>query len=430
MVTLSAIDQVHAREVLDSRGNPTVEVQVVLQDGSTGRAIVPSGASKGALEALEVRDGDPSRYRGLGVLTAVRNVNETIADAVVGLSALDQQLVDSAMIELDGTPNKSKLGANAILGVSLATAHAAAQHLGLPLFRYVGGLPGRTLPVPLMNILNGGAHAPEGPDFQEFMIVPSGAPSFREALRMGSEVYHALRALLRERGLSTGLGDEGGFAPRLARNEDAVELILAAIERAGYRPGQDVFLALDVAATELYHDGTYVLEREGRRLSADELIGLYEEWVQRYPLISIEDGLAEDDWDGWRRLTQRLGGRLQLVGDDLFVTNVARLDRGIHEGVANAILVKPNQIGTLSETIAAVERAARAGYAAILSHRSGETEDTTIAHLAVGLNTGQIKTGAPARTDRVAKYNELLRIEEELGDEARFPQREAFAPRR
>jgi enolase len=430
VVTLSAIDQVHAREVLDSRGNPTVEVQVVLQDGSTGRAIVPSGASKGALEALEVRDGDPSRYRGLGVLTAVRNVNETIADAVVGLSALDQQLVDSAMIELDGTPNKSKLGANAVLGVSLATAHAAAQHLGLPLFRYVGGLPGRTLPVPLMNILNGGAHAPEGPDFQEFMIVPSGAPSFREALRMGSEVYHALRALLRERGLSTGLGDEGGFAPRLARNEDAIELILAAIERAGYRPGQDVFLALDVAATELYRDGTYVLEREGRRLSADELIGLYEEWVQRYPLISIEDGLAEDDWDGWRRLTQRLGGRLQLVGDDLFVTNVARLDRGIHEGVANAILVKPNQIGTLSETIAAVERAARAGYAAILSHRSGETEDTTIAHLAVGLNTGQIKTGAPARTDRVAKYNELLRIEEELGEEARFPQREAFAPRR
>ncbi len=427
---MTTIDRVHAREILDSRGNPTVEVEVVLVDGTVGRAAVPSGASTGQHEALELRDRDAKRLNGLGVLNAVANVNERIAPALVGRSALDQTAIDSTMIELDGTPNKSNLGANAILGVSLATAWAAASYLDLPLYRYLGGPFARTLPVPLMNILNGGKHAADSTDLQEFMIAPAGAKTYREALRMGAEVFHALRRVLRKRGLSTGVGDEGGFAPSLPSNEAAVELILEAIDAAGYKPGQDVFLALDPAASELFQDGRYVLAKEGRSLLPAEMVEFYAQWVAKYPIVSIEDGLAEDDWEGWRLITERIGDRVQLVGDDLFVTNVARLRRGIDEGVANSILIKVNQIGTLTETLAAMETAFRAGYTAIVSHRSGETDDTTIAHLAVATNAGQIKTGAPSRGERVAKYNELLRIEEALGESALYPGVGVFPGRR
>ncbi len=414
------IASVRAREVLDSRGNPTLEVDVALDDGTVGRAAVPSGASTGAHEALELRDGDPARYGGKGVLRAVANVGEVIGPALVGRSPFDQEAIDRLLLELDGTPNKSRLGANAILGVSLAVAHAAAAARHLPLYQYLGGPDAHRLPLPLFNILNGGRHARGGVDFQEFMVAPIGASTFAEALRWGAEVYHALGRLLDERGLATGVGDEGGFAPALGRNEDALSLVLEAIERAGRRPGDEVALALDAAASELYRDGRYHLSREGRVLSSAELVALWQDWCSRYPIVSIEDGLAEDDWEGWRLLTQRLGQDVQLVGDDLFVTSVERLRRGIEAGAANAILVKPNQIGTLSETLEAVRLARQARYAAIISHRSGETEDTTIADLAVATGVGQIKTGAPARGERTAKYNRLLRIEEELGERARY----------
>ena len=414
------IASVRAREVLDSRGNPTLEVDVALDDGTVGRAAVPSGASTGAHEALELRDGDPARYGGKGVLRAVANVGEVIGPALVGRSPFDQEAIDRLLLELDGTPNKSRLGANAILGVSLAVAHAAAAARHLPLYQYLGGPDAHRLPLPLFNILNGGRHARGGVDFQEFMVAPIGASTFAEALRWGAEVYHALGRLLDERGLATGVGDEGGFAPALGRNEDALALVLEAIERAGRRPGDEVALALDAAASELYRDGRYHLSREGRVLSSAELVALWQDWCSRYPIVSIEDGLAEDDWEGWRLLTERLGQDVQLVGDDLFVTSVERLRRGIEAGAANAILVKPNQIGTLSETLEAVRLARQARYAAIISHRSGETEDTTIADLAVATGVGQIKTGAPARGERTAKYNRLLRIEEELGERARY----------
>jgi enolase len=416
------IESVHAREILDSRGNPTLEVEVALIDGATGRAAVPSGASTGSHEALELRDGDPSRYSGKGVLKAVENVNTKIAGAVLGMPAFDQPAVDRTMCALDGTPDKSSLGANAILGVSLAVARAAAASLGLPLYRYLGGPSARVLPVPMFNILNGGRHAADSTDFQEFMVMPVGAESFARALQMGSEVYHALKKVLGERKLSTNVGDEGGFAPSLAGNSDAVEVVLAAIEAAGYRPGEDVAIALDPAASEFYDDKAkqYVLAKEGKRLSSEELVSHWEDWCGRYPIVSIEDGLAEDDWSGWWQLCSRLGRETQLVGDDLFVTNTERLAKGIREGAANAILIKLNQIGTLSETLAAIEMAQRAGWAAIISHRSGETEDTTIADLAVATGTGQIKTGAPARSERVAKYNRLLRIEEDLGESAEY----------
>ncbi len=414
------IASVRAREVLDSRGNPTLEVEVALDDGSVGRAIVPSGASTGAHEALELRDGDPARYGGKGVLRAVANVHAVIGPALVGRSPFDQEAIDRLLLELDGTPNKSRLGANAVLGVSLAVAHAAAAARRLPLYQYLGGPDAHRLPLPLFNILNGGRHARGGVDFQEFMVAPIGAATFAEALRWGAEVYHALGRLLEERGLATGVGDEGGFAPALGRNEDALTLVLAAIERAGRRPGDEVALALDAAASELYRDGRYHLSREGKVLSSAEMVSLWEDWCARYPIVSIEDGLAEDDWDGWRQLTERLGRDVQLVGDDLFVTSVERLQRGIEAGAANAILVKPNQVGTLTETLAAVRTARQARYAAIVSHRSGETEDTTIADLAVATGVGQIKTGAPARGERTAKYNRLLRIEEELGERARY----------
>jgi len=414
------IASVRAREVLDSRGNPTLEVDVALDDGSVGRAIVPSGASTGAHEALELRDGDPARYGGKGVLRAVANVHAVIGPALVGRSPFDQEAIDRLLLELDGTPNKSRLGANAVLGVSLAVAHAAAAARRLPLYQYLGGPDAHRLPLPLFNILNGGRHARGGVDFQEFMVAPIGAATFAEALRWGAEVYHALGRLLEERGLATGVGDEGGFAPALGRNEDALTLVLAAIERAGRRPGDEVALALDAAASELYRDGRYHLSREGKVLSSAEMVSLWEDWCARYPIVSIEDGLAEDDWDGWRQLTERLGRDVQLVGDDLFVTSVERLQRGIEAGAANAILVKPNQVGTLTETLAAVRTARQARYAAIVSHRSGETEDTTIADLAVATGVGQIKTGAPARGERTAKYNRLLRIEEELGERARY----------
>ena len=423
---MTLIEDIVAREVLDSRGNPTVEVEIQLSGGAIGRAIVPSGASTGQYEALELRDGDKSRYGGKGVQRAVENVNITIAEALLGWDALDQTGIDLQMIGLDGTPNKSKLGANAILGVSLAVAHAAAEAVGLPLYRYIGGVSARTLPVPMMNILNGGKHAANSTDLQEFMIMPVGAPSFREALRWGAEVYHALKAVLKSRGYDTNVGDEGGYAPSLGSNAEAVEVILAAIEKAGYRPGQDIYLALDPAASELYKDGQYHLAREGRILSGDEMIDFYADWVEKYPIISIEDGLAEDDWEHWKKLRARLGDRVQIVGDDLLVTNVTRIERAIEEGSCNALLTKVNQIGSLTEAIAAVTTAQRAGWTAIISHRSGETEDTTIADLAVALNAGQIKTGAPARTDRVAKYNRLLRIEEELGDIAVYPGMKAF----
>jgi enolase len=423
---LSTIENVRGRQIVDSRGNPTVEVEVSLESGVVARAAVPSGASTGAHEAVELRDEDAKAYGGKGVLQAVTNVNGRIAGALRGHDVLQQAAIDETLLMMDGTPNKSGLGANAILGVSLACLRAAAEELEVPLYRYVGGINARTLPVPQLNILNGGRHAENSTDFQEFMVLPVGAPTFRDALRMGAEIYHQLRNVLRARGLSTGIGDEGGFAPSLPNNRAPLELILEAIQTAGYAPGTDVALALDVAATELYRDGSYVLEREGTSKSAAEMIELYESLVDAYPIVSIEDGLAEDDWDGWRLLTQRLGGRVQLVGDDLFVTNVERLRRGIQEEVANSILIKVNQIGTVSETLAAVGMALSAGLTAIMSHRSGETEDTTIADLAVGTNVGQIKAGAPARSERVAKYNQLLRIEEELGVAAAYAGRAAF----
>jgi enolase len=423
---VSTIQHVVGREVLDSRGNPTVEAEVLLDSGARGRAITPSGASTGIREAVELRDGG-DRYTGKGVRRAVANVSGEIADAVAGLDALDQRLVDSTMVDLDGTSDKRRLGANAVLAVSLATAKAAADELGLPLYRAVGGVNAHALPVPMLNVLNGGAHAKNSVDFQEFMVMPVGAASFAEALRWGSETYHALRSVLAERGLATAVGDEGGFAPDLAANEDAVTLLLEAIERAGRVPGDEIALALDPATSELWDDGTYVLAGEGRTLSPAEMVDYWVDLVDRYPIVSIEDGMAEEDWDGWVAHTKALGGRIQLVGDDVFVTNAEILERGIREGVANAVLVKLNQIGTLTETLETVAVADRSAYRAVISHRSGETEDTTIADLAVAVNAGQIKTGAPARSDRVAKYNQLLRIEEDLGESAAFPGRSALA---
>ena len=423
---MTAIASVHAREILDSRGNPTIEVDVELEDGAVGRAAVPSGASTGSHEAIELRDGDKSRFSGKGVLRAVANVNDTIAPAVEGMDAADQVALDRAMIELDGTPNKARLGANAILGVSLAAAHAAAADADEPLYRYLGGMRSRTLPLPQFNILNGGRHAVDSCDFQEFMVAPIGAPTFAEALRYGSEVFQALRAELHDRGLATGQGDEGGFAPTLSSNEAAIETVVRAIERAGYRPGVDVAVFIDPATSELVESGEeggpyrYRLAKEGRTLDSGELIDLWEDWVRRYPILSIEDGLAEDDWVGWKELTQRLGSRVQLVGDDIFVTNPERLARGLREQSANAILIKLNQIGTLTETLEVVETAFDAGWGAVVSHRSGETEDTTIADFVVGAGIRQIKSGAPSRSERVAKYNRLLRIEEELGATARY----------
>ncbi|GIW93732.1 MAG: enolase [Pirellulaceae bacterium] len=417
---MSIITSVHAREILDSRGNPTVEVEVVLNDGSFGRAAVPSGASTGSHEALELRDGDAHRYLGQGVTKAVENVNTRIAEAVIGLDALDQFGIDQAMCNLDGTANKKNLGANAILGVSLAVAKAAAQYTNQPLYRYLGGVTANILPAPLMNIVNGGKHADNGLDVQEFMIVPVDFSSFSEALRAGVEVFHHLKSVLKGKQLSTAVGDEGGFAPRLSNHNEALDLIVEAISRAGYEPGKQICLALDVAASELYDSKTATYRFESRQLSSSAMVELLAGWVERYPIISIEDGCSEDDWDGWKRLTETLGRRVQLVGDDLFVTNTNLLQQGIDKGVANSILIKVNQIGTLSETIAAVQLAARSGYTSIVSHRSGETEDATIADLAVALGTGQIKTGSASRSDRLAKYNQLLRIEEELGPAAQY----------
>ena len=425
---MSTIEKVHALEVLDSRGNPTVEAEVTLADGSVGRAIVPSGASTGEFEAVELRDGDAGRYQGKGVEKAVAHVNGEAREAVLGLDARSQRTVDAALVEADGTPNKGKLGANAILGVSLATARAAAASAGLPLYAYLGGPNAHTLPTPMMNILNGGVHADNNVDFQEFMIMPVGAPDFHTALRWSAEVYHTLKGVLKDAGLSTGVGDEGGFAPDLKTNAEPFEYLMKAVEKAGFKPGEDFVFAMDPATSELYDaaTGTYVLKGEGRTLTSAEMVDYWDKLVSSYPIISIEDGLAEEDWDGWRQLTERLGRRVQLVGDDLFVTNTARLSRGIELGAANALLVKVNQIGTLTETLEAMQTAQRARYATIVSHRSGETEDTTIADLAVATNAGQIKTGAPARSDRVAKYNQLLRIEEELGDAAEYAGRSAF----
>jgi enolase len=424
----SLIEVVHGREVLDSRGNPTVEVEVHLTGGAIGRSAVPSGASTGAYEAVELRDGDPSRFGGKGVLKAVDHVNNEIAEVVVGMDAFDQSGIDQLMCEIDGTPNKGRLGANALLGVSLAVARAAADDAGLPLYRYLGGPNARTLPVPMMNILNGGKHA-EGSsvDMQEFMVMPVGASSFSEGLRWGTEVFHALKKVLSERGLSTHVGDEGGYAPSLGSNEEAVQVVLTAIERAGYTAGEDLVIALDPAASELFDNGTYHLKGEGRALSGEEMAAFWAEWAGKYPIRSIEDGLAEDDWATWQHLTAEIGESVQLVGDDLFVTNTERLQRGIDEKAGNAILVKLNQIGTLTETLDAIDLAHRAGFRSIVSHRSGETADTFIADLAVATNAGQIKTGAPSRVDRVAKYNQLLRIEEELADSARYPGKMAFA---
>ncbi|GAC1429338.1 MAG: phosphopyruvate hydratase [Ktedonobacteraceae bacterium] len=424
---LTTIEAVTAHEILDSRGNPTVQVEVLLIGGATGVASVPSGASTGAHEAVELRDGDKKRFGGKGVLNAVNNVNESISDSIIGLDALDQSTIDEVMISQDGTPNKAKFGANAILGVSLAVAKAAANAQGQPLYRYLGGVSARTLPVPMMNILNGGKHADNSTDMQEYMVLPVGASSFREGLRMGAEVYQGLKKVLHDRKQNTNVGDEGGFAPSLSSNREALEVIVAAIETAGYKPGVDIFLGMDPAATEFYQNGKYVLAREGRTLTSSEMIDLYEQWIGEYPIITIEDGLAEDDWDGWKQLRSRLGNRIQLVGDDLFVTNTQRLKRGILEHSANSILIKLNQIGTLTETMEAIEMAKRASYSAVVSHRSGETEDTTIADLVVATNAGQIKTGAPARSERVAKYNRLLVIENELGDEtARYAGFNAF----
>jgi len=423
---MTSIEEITAREILDSRGNPTVEVEILLECGVMGRAAVPSGASTGVHEAVELRDGDAGRYGGKGVLKAVENVNDLIAEELWGLDALDQVALDEYLIELDGTTNKGRFGANAILGVSLATAKAAAQALGLPLYRYIGGVAARTLPVPMMNILNGGKHAVDGPDLQEFMAMPLGAPSFAEALRWGAETYHALKKVLKSKGLNTGVGDEGGFAPSLRSNEEAVELIIEAIQQAGYEPGQDIYVALDPAASEVFEEGKYVLKKEGRTLSSEEMVDFYEAWVNKYPIISIEDGLAEDDWDGFVLMQKRLGDRIQIMGDDLLVTNVERLKIGIERKAANSILIKLNQIGTLTETLAAIEMAKRANWTAVVSHRSGETEDTTIADLVVAVNAGQIKTGAPCRSERVAKFNQLLRIEEELGDAAVYAGMGAF----
>ncbi|MGH2753554.1 MAG: phosphopyruvate hydratase [Actinomycetota bacterium] len=422
---MSEIVFIRGREILDSRGNPTIEVDVALDSGATGRAGVPSGASTGAGEALELRDGG-SRYRGRGVRNAVDNINAEIAPLVLGYDALDQRLIDTVLRDLDGTDDKSKLGANAILGVSLAVAHAAAAELGIALFRYLGGPDAHVLPVPLLNVLNGGAHADNSVDLQEFMLVPLGAGSFAEALEWGSNTYHALARILEERGLSTGVGDEGGFAPDLGANSEAAELLVASIEAAGYDPGVDIALALDPATSEIYEDGSYVLASEDRKLTSEEMVAFWEEWLDRYPIVSIEDGMAENDWDGWKHLTDAVGSRVQLVGDDLFVTNPDVLSRGIREGAANSILVKPNQIGSLSETLECVRIAQRAAFTTVISHRSGETEDATIADIAVGTNAGQIKTGAPARGERTAKYNQLLRIEDTLGDAARYPGRLAF----
>jgi len=421
------VETIQAREILDSRGNPTLEVTVLLTGGAQGVAAVPSGASTGVHEAVELRDGDKSRYGGKGVLNAVRHVNETLREALVGRDAFEQVQLDELMIALDGTVNKGRLGANAILGASLALAKAAANANGQPLYRYLGGVSARTLPVPMLNILNGGKHADNSTDMQEYMVLPVGASTFREALRMGSEVYQGLKKVLHSKKLNTNVGDEGGFAPSLGSNREALELIVAAIEAAGYKPGVDICLGMDPAASEFYQNGMYMLTREGRNLNASEMVDLYEQWLNEYPIISIEDGLAEDDWEGWAQLQQRLGHRVQLVGDDLFVTNTERLKRGIEEHSANAILIKLNQIGTLTETLAAIEMAKRAAYTAVVSHRSGETEDTTIADLVVATNAGQIKTGAPARSERVAKYNRLLAIEDELGAEtSRYPGFGAF----
>jgi len=424
---MSSIESVHAREILDSRGNPTVEVEVSLDDGAFGRAAVPSGASTGVHEALELRDGDKGRYGGKGTLKAVEHVNKEIAEALFGMDALDQAAVDQVMLALDGTPNKSKLGANAILGVSLAVARAAAESAGLPLYRYLGGVPAKILPVPMFNILNGGVHANwQGTDLQEFMIAPVGAPNFREALRWGSEVYQALKGVLKSEGYTTGVGDEGGFAPALKKNSDAVELILKAIEKAGYKPGEQVAIALDPASSGFYEDGFYNLRTEKRKVTSAEMVQMYADWVAKYPIVVLEDGLAEDDWDGWKLLNQTLGGKIELVGDDLFVTNVERIARGIRENAANAVLIKLNQIGTLSETIAAIEMAYKANWGAMVSHRSGETVDSFIADLTVAMRTGHLKTGAPCRGERVEKYNQLMRIEEELGDAAVYAGRQAF----
>ncbi len=424
---MTQIDHIHAREILDSRGNPTVEADVILVDGAVGRAAVPSGASTGEHEAVELRDDDPKRFGGKGVLHAVKNVNEVIAPKLKGMSAFDQSKLDRVLIELDGTPNKSNLGANALLAVSMATARAAANHQKLPLYRYLGGAGANTLPVPMMNIINGGAHADNNVDFQEFMIVPVGAPRFSEALRMGAEIFHTLKSVLKKKGYATSVGDEGGFAPNLKSNEEAIETIIEAIAQAGYRAGENVLLALDPAASEFYDDNAYVFKKsDGRRLSSDQMISFWQEWAAKYPIISIEDGMAENDWDGWKALTDAIGERVQLVGDDLFVTNTKFLQKGIELGVANSILIKVNQIGTLSETLECIELAKSHRRTAVISHRSGETEDAFIADLAVATNAGQIKTGSLSRSDRIAKYNQLLRIEEELGATAIYPGRSAF----
>ncbi len=422
------IEDVYAREILDSRGNPTVEVEVLLDDGSYGRAAVPSGASTGEKEAVELRDGDPNRYLGKGVLKAVQNVNEIIAEEIIGLEATDQPYIDNLMIKLDGTPNKSKLGANAILGVSMAVAKAAAEAVGLPLFQYLGGVNGKVLPVPMMNILNGGKHADNNVDIQEFMIAPAGAESFREALRMGAEVFHNLKKVLSKRKYNTAVGDEGGFAPDLKSNQEALDLIIEAIEAAGYKPGEHIFICLDPASSEFFDQQKqrYILASENKELTAAELVDYYAAWVEKYPIISIEDGHAEDDWDGWKLMTEKLGDKIQLVGDDIFVTNTKIIAKGIENKIANSILIKLNQIGTVTETLDAIEMAHKAGYTAVVSHRSGETEDSTIADLVVATNTGQIKTGSASRSDRIAKYNQLLRIEDTLGDSAVFLGRKAF----
>lgn len=421
---MSLIESVHARQILDSRGNPTIEVDVVTETGASGRAAVPSGASTGTHEAVELRDGDKKKFLGKGVLKAVNNVNTKIASEIVGFDVFEQNLIDKVMIELDATPNKGKLGANAILGVSLAIAKAAAAEAGMPLYRYIGGVSANTLPVPMMNILNGGSHADNSIDFQEFMVMPVKADTFSEALRMGTEVFHTLKKVLHDKGLSTNVGDEGGFAPNITSNEEAIEVVLSAIEKAGYKPGSDIYIAMDAASSEFYDakTKTYVFKKSsGKKLKPAEMVEYWAAWAKKYPIISIEDGMAEDDWDGWKKLTEKIGSKVQLVGDDLFVTNVTRLQEGIDKGIANSILVKVNQIGSLTETIDAVNLAKRNSYKSVMSHRSGETEDSTIADLAVALNTGQIKTGSASRSDRMAKYNQLLRIEEELGDVAYFP---------
>ncbi len=425
---MSIIEDVYAREILDSRGNPTVEVEVLLEDGSFGLAAVPSGASTGESEAVELRDGDKSRYMGKGVLRAVQNVNEVIAEEIIGLDATDQPGIDSLMIELDGTDNKSKLGANAILGVSMAVAKAAAEAVGLPLYQYIGGVNAKVLPVPMMNILNGGEHADNNVDIQEFMIAPAGAESFHEALRMGAEVFHNLKKVLNSRKYNTAVGDEGGFAPDLKSNEEALQVIMEAIDQAGYKAGEDVFICLDPASSEFYdkEKGKYVLASENKELTSEKMVDYYAKWVEQYPIVSIEDGLAENDWEGWKIMTERLGSKIQLVGDDLFVTNTRILKQGIDSGVANSILIKLNQIGTITETLDAIEMAHKAGYTAVVSHRSGETEDNTIADFVVATNTGQIKTGSASRSDRIAKYNQLLRIEDMLGESAKFLGRQVY----